>query len=229
MAVIHIKNIHNHKIKTGFRNESLPPYFDGYVDTLSGEIVDPVSNVDEFLQSVKDEVDAKVGNIDNFINKSQTDLDTSKASMMDVVNELSEIVEKNNKVLVDYVFNNTEFKGEKEMSIRNGQELDINTLKFVKHIVFTATLYCKEKLKLSDKSRTYNYLQNSYNQTAPNKTHVFVIQSEGDEVQGEGWKNRDYDIMRPIKFEFIETFSPSDLGNLTTKVLKKKLKVILLS
>ena len=66
MAVIHIKNIHNHKIKTGFRNEPLPPYFDGYVDTLSGNIVDPVSNVDTFLQSVKDEVDDAVNRLAGF-------------------------------------------------------------------------------------------------------------------------------------------------------------------
>lgn len=66
MAVIHIKNIHNHKIKVGFRNEPLPPYFDGYVDTLTGNIVDPVSNVDTFLQSVKDEVDNTVNKLAGF-------------------------------------------------------------------------------------------------------------------------------------------------------------------
>ena len=66
MAVIHVKNIHNHKIKVGFRNELLPPYFDGYVDTLTGNIVDPVSNVDTFLQSVKNDVDEAINKLAGF-------------------------------------------------------------------------------------------------------------------------------------------------------------------
>lgn len=158
MAVVHVKNIHNHKIKVGFRNEPLPPYFDGYVDTLSGNIVDPVSNVDTFLQSVKDEVDAKVGSIDDFIkssqeelndqtnqlskfiNDGQSDLDASKASVMDVVSSLKGIVEKNNSILIEYVFNNSQFAGKKEVSVTNGYSIDEYTAKFIKKIKVDLTV-----------------------------------------------------------------------------------------
>lgn len=152
MAVIHIKNIHNHKIKAGFRNEPLPPYFDGYVDTETGKIIDPNTNINEFLQTIKDEVDAKVGSVDNFIKSSQdaltdqtnqlskfisdgqSELDSSKASVTDVLDKLVEAFNKNNEVLIEYVFNNTQFAGKKEIAISNNASIDVNTAKFIKNI-----------------------------------------------------------------------------------------------
>ena len=152
MAIIHIKNIHNHKIKAGFRNEPLPPYFDGYVDTETGKIVDPNTNINEFLQSVKDEVNTKIGSIDDFIkssqdaltdqnnqlskfiNEGQSELDASKASVMDVVSSLTDVVNRNNSLLIEYVFNNSQFAGKKELAVTNGYSIDDYTSKFIKKI-----------------------------------------------------------------------------------------------
>lgn len=159
MAVIHIKNIHNHKIKAGFRNEPLPPYFDGYVDTLTGNIVDPVSNVDTFLQSVKDEVDAKVGNIDNFISKGQLELDDSKASLIDVVNSMTEAFNRNNEKIMSYIFESSQFGGKKEIEIVNGSTITPETIKFIKKIkidvTYTPQRYCGYMVSLKDSSNAY--------------------------------------------------------------------------
>lgn len=152
MAIIHIKNIHNHKIKAGFRNEPLPPYFDGYVDTETGKIIDPNTNINDFLQSVKDEVNTKIGSIDDFIkssqdaltdqnnqlskfiNEGQAELDSSKASVMDVVSSLTDVVNRNNSLLIEYVFNNSQFAGKKELAVTNGYSIDDYTSKFIKKI-----------------------------------------------------------------------------------------------
>lgn len=157
MAVVHVKNIHNHKIKVRFRNEPLPPYFDGYVDTLSGDIVDPVSNVDTFLQSIKDEVDAKVGNMSEMINKSQTDLsektgqlndflekaqsdfDTSKTSVTEVLNSLIKTINENNNKILGYLFQSSQFGGNKEFTVNNGTEITADTVKYIKRIRYDVT------------------------------------------------------------------------------------------
>lgn len=161
MAVIHIKNIHNHKIKVGFRNELLPPYFDGYVDTLTGNIVDPVSNVDTFLQSVKDEVDAKVGNIDSFISKSQLELDDSKASLIDVVNSMTEAFNRNNEKIMSYIFESSQFGGKKEIEILNDSTITPETIKFIKKIkidvTYTPQRYCGYMVSMRNSSNAFMY------------------------------------------------------------------------
>ena len=193
MAIIRIKNIHNHKIKAGFRNEPLPPYFDGYVDTETGNIVDPNTNINEFLQSVKDEVNTKIGSIDDFIKASQdaladqnnqlskfisdgqSELDSSKASVTDVLDKLVEAFNKNNEVLIEYVFNNTQFAGKKEIAISNNTPIDVNTAKFIKNVrvVGYMSVYKGYTPKPLGKYEGWSYGYNSMISGTENKRYDF--------------------------------------------------------